>query len=125
MPAKKRVDDPEFDNHIEEREPFLDWRAVAPRYVLVTIMLVSFGLNGFLGSIAVGLIVERFNGIEKSQNDPKWDLLARLATVQAEQGVKIKQLEDNGKAIQILNARMLDIQSDLKILSSRLGRKGF
>ena len=125
MPAKKRVDDPAFEDHIEERQPFLDWRAVAPRWILIGALITSFGLNGLFGTIVVGLVVDRFTTLEKSQNDPKWDLLARLATVQAEQTVKVKRLEEDMGAIHVLNGRMADMQSDLKVLSNRLERKGF
>lgn len=129
MPAKKRADDPDDDDHVDERQAFLDWRAVAPRWILIGALITSFGVNGLLGAMTIGLVVDRFTSLEKAQNDPKWDLLARLATVQAEQTVKVKRLEDDmgliHPTLQTLNARMADMQSDLKILSNRLERKGF
>jgi hypothetical protein len=124
-PARKRIEDPEGDDHIDERQAFLDWRAIAPKWVLVWIMAISFSINGFLGAAFIGLVIEKFNGIEKAQNDPKWDLLARHATILAELSVKVKQHDEDLKRIAILDQRMADVQTDIRILNNRLARKGF
>jgi DNA topoisomerase IA len=128
MPAKKRDDDPDGENHISQRQIFLDWRAIflaSPRWLLTAMLVLSFGMNGFLGTVVVGLVVERFNAIEKAQSDAKWDLLTKLSVIQADKGVKLRQLDDDVKTINVINVRLAVMQSEFQSISTRLARKGF
>lgn len=102
----------------------IDWKDAAPRWALVTGLVISLGFNGFLGASTIGLVVDRFRLIEKQQRDPLWNLVANLAETQAVHSQRIKQHDESIKDLAVMDKRTLEIQVELKILNDRLKRKG-
>lgn len=124
MAVRRRHDDPPEMDHTEDR--VLDWKLVAPRWLLVTALVVSFGLNGALGSMLASSVTARLDQIQRTYADPKWDQISlhaeRIgkleARVQQEEG-RITRLEEADVRQQILR---LSMQFDE--LNRRLKAKG-
>jgi hypothetical protein len=122
----RRSDDEPGADHADERETVIDWRGAggAPRWLLLLALVASIGVNTLLGTMVVGLVLDRFSLIERAQKEPLWDLMAKMSTVQAEQGVKLKQHEEALRNINILAERMADTRIEVQVLNERLRRKG-
>lgn len=102
----------------------IDWKKAIPRWMLLGMFISSMGINTLLGTMVVGLIVERFRVIEKAQDDPKWRLVTELATVQAQHATLLAQAKDDSRTIQLVNARVLELQARFDVMNTRLMRKG-
>jgi len=92
--------------------------------MLIIALVASVGFNGLLGSIVVGMILDRFQTIERIQKDPILDKLAELQQKQVEQGTKLRQHDEALHDMTTLSARMFDVQTEIRILNERLRRKG-
>lgn len=100
----------------------------APKWLLIVILTISFGLNGILGSTVVGLIIDRFALIERRQADPILKTIAELSEIQAGHTIRLKQhddllqrlLDDGRRDTKLL----IELNVKLETLDSRLKRKG-
>ena len=107
-----------------DHELQIDWKGAAPRWVLIALCVFSFGLNGLFGAAVTGLVIERFRMVEHAQRDPLWDVIGKISATQAEQNAKLKQHDETLQGMSTLNARMIDMQAELRIMNERLRRKG-
>jgi len=74
-------------------------------------------INAFLGAATVGLVIERFQLVEKANNDPWHEKVIQLSETQAVQAARLRQHDDLLNDIR-LNLRLIDD------IDKRLRRKG-
>lgn len=77
MPVVKRSGDDPGENHTEERHPPIDWKVVAPRWMLVVTIGALLFSTGWLISSNRNLSDDRLARMERYQSDARWDLLIK------------------------------------------------
>lgn len=115
---RKRAGDPPGVDHTEER--VTDWRTVAPRWLLVTALVVSFGINGLLGSMLASSVTARLQQIEEKYSDPKWDAIANHAERIGRLETRVEQLREDD-----IRGQLDSLKDEVRALNARLKRKGF
>jgi hypothetical protein len=111
-----------MEDHRDER--VTDWRSVAPRWLLITALVVSFGINGLLGSMLANSVTARFDELRAYSGDPKWELMATLAQRQGVMEVRLQQHEDRIRDMDV-RQQLNSIQTRVEVMNARLMRKGF
>ncbi len=125
MERRKRAEDPPDVDHSDERT--IDWKTATPRWLLVTALLVSVGVNGLLGSMLANSVTARLDQIERKYADPKWNLLSdhaeRLGLLESrvsQQEARVNKLEEAD-----VRQQLLRLSYQVERLNARLERKGF
>jgi len=128
-PPESRADDPPYESHLRERvsewaREEIEWKK-APRLLLIIGLIASMGFNTLLGTMVVGLVVDRFKMIESAGHDQLRATVADLEQRQTEQGVRLKVHDDMLQNMNRMSDRMFELQSEVRSLNERLKRKGF
>lgn len=128
-PPESRADDPPYESHLRERvsewaREEVEWKK-APKLLLILGLIASMGFNTLLGTMVVGLVVDRFKMIESASRDRLTGIIADLEQKQTEQGVKLKVHDDMLQNMNRMSDRMFELQSEVRSLNERLKRKGF
>lgn len=104
-------------DHSDER--VTDWKSVAPRWVLITALVVSFGMNGLLGTMLASSVTARLDQIERKYADPKWDLLANLADRTGRLEMRVEQHEQQIHELDV-RAQLTALTTEVRVLNTRL-----
>lgn len=123
MTRRRRQDDDEDEDHSGDR--VVDWKTVAPRWLLLLMVFGSFGLNGLLGSMLASSVSARLEAIQDANDDPKWDMLAQLSQTQAEQAARIRNMEALIRESVELRREVGDLRTEVKVLNARVVRTSF
>ena len=89
----------------------------APKWVIMTLLVVSGSLNCFLGATTVTLIVERVRLIERDRRD---EVLSKYAELSERTAKNEAQLAIHDKLID----EMVKMRSEISDMNIRLKRKG-
>lgn len=100
-------------------ERTLDWREAAPRWLLLTLLVTSFGVNGLLGSMLASSVTSRLQQIEDKYSDPKWNELANHAERIGKLEIRVDQLRDDD-----IRGQLNMVREEIRAMNARLKRKG-
>lgn len=116
---RRRHEDPEGVDHTQER--VIDWKTVAPRWVLITALVLSFGINGLLGTMLASSVTARLDQIENKYSDPKWDLLSNHGDRIGRLEVQMRQQESRINDLDV-RQQLVELKAEVRIINLKLTR---
>lgn len=119
----RRSGDPENVDFTAQRDRYVDWQTLAPRWLLIVVIALLIGLVGWMGGKNAHLEDERLQLIQKHASDQRWDMLARLAETQAVQGAQIRQHDEQLRQLSKLADDISDIRADVRALKRLAERR--
>lgn len=127
MAIKRRLADPQDEDHTQERHPPVDWKIIAPRWFLIATISVLFLSCGWLLGVNKNLSDDRMSRMEKYNSDARWDLLTRHSEDIAElrralvrQAAQLEKLEEMAQDVRVLR-RIAEEESRRKVRRGAYG----
>jgi hypothetical protein len=114
-------------DHSEDR--VIDWKTVAPRWVLISSLVVSFGVNGLLGSMLVSWAGQWKDKVEQDRRDPQWEVLSdhsqRLGVLESKNRQQEALLRDLDVRSQLLELKgdLREMRAEFRLANARLTRE--
>ncbi len=130
---RRRSEDDPHEDHREERS--IDWRQMAPKWLLLAMLTVSVGLNGALASMLWGAIDAasdaKFSALEAKYSDPRWEILSDHSDAIGALSARVKQHDDALVGARQAQEDVARLREDVRLMrqqvdnmSARLARKG-
>jgi hypothetical protein len=130
---RRRSEDRPGEDHSSERS--IDWRQMAPKWLLLAMLTVSVGFNAAMGSMLWGAVDAasdaKFAAVEAKFSDPRWQMLADHSEAIGILGARSKQHDDQLAGARQAQEDVARVREEMRLLrqtidsmNARLARKG-
>lgn len=127
MTVRRRHEDPPMEDHSSER--VVDWRQVAPRWLLLALVVSGWTIGGFCATFAWGQVRWRWEEQDRRVDEPLRKKVDDTAEAVVALTTRMRQYEelyremDVRKELNALRQESNDVKTEVRILNLRLTKK--